>query len=154
MLLARSIFFTFLFPGTIAVLIPYLIMRPQENSAPPSLFRYFGLPLIVVGASGLLWCIWQFFSEGKGTLAPVDPPKKVVVRGLYRVVRNPMYVSVASILLGEAILFESLGILAEAALFILITHLFVVLYEEPHLKSQFGADYDLYRKNVGRWFPR
>jgi protein-S-isoprenylcysteine O-methyltransferase Ste14 len=66
-------------------------------------FRYFGIPIIAIGAAGLVWCIWQFFSEGRGTLAPVDPPKHLVVRGLYRYVRNPMYVGNFFLILGMAI---------------------------------------------------
>lgn len=108
---------------------------------------------MALGASGLLWCIWQFFSEGRGTLAPVDPPKELVVHGLYRVVRNPMYVSVALVLLGEAVFFESIGILVEAAFFIVITHLFIVYYEEPYLKHQFSGSYEEYLRAVGRWIP-
>src|SRR5262249_14419858 len=91
----------------------------------------FGSPLIVAGAAGLLGCIWQFFSEGRGTLAPVDPPKELVVRGLYRYVPNPMYVSVTFILIGETILFLSAGVLIETAIVVLAVYLFVVFYEEP-----------------------
>src|SRR5262245_49721890 len=110
MLLLKSIFFTFLFPGTVTILVPYLILREGASGGQLGIFRYLGLPLIVIGACGLVWCIWQFFAEGRGTLAPVDPPKHLVVHGLYRYVRNPMYVSVMTILLGETIFFSSLPI--------------------------------------------
>src|SRR5262249_49692737 len=103
MLLLRSIFFTFLFPGSITILVPYLILRGDDRSYQLGAIRFIGLPLILIGASGLLWCIWQFFAEGRGTLAPVDPPKQLIVTGLYRYVRNPMYVSVMTVLLGEAV---------------------------------------------------
>ncbi len=86
MLFLRSVFFTFLLPGTVTVLIPHRLISSRGAvfaSTQPAL-RYFGCPLIVIGAAGLLWCIWEFFSEGQGTLAPVDPPKHLVVRGLYR----------------------------------------------------------------------
>jgi protein-S-isoprenylcysteine O-methyltransferase Ste14 len=154
MLLLRSIFFTFLFPGSVTVLIPYLILRAKEPGPDSGAIHYFGLPLVAIGACGLIWCIWQFFSEGRGTLAPVDPPKELVVHGLYRVVRNPMYVSVVSILLGEAIYFGSIGILIEAATVFAVTHLFIVYYEEPYLKRRFGTAYDTYLQTVGRWIPR
>src|SRR5215813_6654228 len=110
MLLLRSIFFTFLLPGSVTILIPFAILRADPNRPNVGPIRYLGLPLIVIGASGLLWCIWQFFAEGRGTLAPVDPPKELVVNGLYRVVRNPMYVSVMLVLLGETLYFASIGI--------------------------------------------
>jgi protein-S-isoprenylcysteine O-methyltransferase Ste14 len=116
--------------------------------------RYLGISLIGIGAAGLLWCIWEFYSQGRGTLAPVDPPKNLVIRGLYRYVRNPMYVSVVTILLGEAIMFRSAAVLIEAGVFFAMAHLFVVMYEEPALRRQFGASYERYSQTVGRWIPR
>ena len=156
MLLLRSIFFTFLLPGTVTVLIPYWIISSSGAGASSSHqpLRYLGLPLIIVGAAGELWCVWEFFSKGRGTLAPVDPPKHLVVQGLYRNVRNPMYVSVATILIGEAIFFMSKQILIEAGVFIVLAHLFVVGYEEPTLRRQFGESYERYSQTVGRWIPR
>jgi len=155
MLLLRSIFFTFLMPGTVTVLIPFWIISSRDAAAiPKSSLRYLGLPLILTGAAGLLWCIWDFFSAGQGTLAPVDPPKKLVVRGLYRYVRNPMYVSVVTILVGEATFFVSTSILIVALVFFAAAYLFVVFYEEPVLRRQFGQSYEEYRQTVGRWIPR
>ena len=87
-------------------------------------------------------------------MAPVDPPKELVVRGLYRYVRNPMYVSVTFILIGETILFLSPGVLIETAIFVLAVYLFVVFYEEPTLRRQFGESYERYSRTVGRWIPR
>jgi protein-S-isoprenylcysteine O-methyltransferase Ste14 len=153
MLLLRSIFFTFLVPGSVTVLIPYLILRAKRAGPPLGAIHYLGWPVIMIGACGLLWCIWQFLSEGRGTLAPIDPPKHLVVKGLYRYVRNPMYVSVASILLGEAIVFWSFEILTEVVTVFVITHLFIVFYEEPFLKRQFGETYEKYLPTVGRWIP-
>src|SRR5499433_2413812 len=119
MLLLRSIFFTFLLPGTVTVAIPYWILSSREvaviSQGQP--FRYLGVPLIVIGGAGLLWCIWQFFSEGRGTLSPIDAPKQLVVRGLYRYVRNPMYVAVTAIVLGEAMIARSLDLVAYWAAF-------------------------------------
>src|SRR5215468_9546470 len=154
MLLLRSIFFTFLLPGTVTVLIPIWILSARDVDSAHNWIRFSGLPLLFIGAAGLLWCIWQFFSEGRGTLAPVDPPKDLVVRGLYKYVRNPMYVSVAAILIGEAILFLSSAILIETAIFGLAVYLFVVFYEEPTLRRQFGEPYERYARKVGRWIPR
>src|SRR5262245_37016965 len=156
MLLLRSIFFTVLLPGTVTVGIPYWILSSGGVSSLSQghWIRYFGVPLILIGAAGLLWCIWQFFSEGRGTLAPVDAPKQLVVRGLYRYVRNPMYVSVATILIGEAMLFMSTAIVIEAGIFMVLVYLFVVFYEEPTLRRQFGESYERYTERVGRWIPR
>jgi protein-S-isoprenylcysteine O-methyltransferase Ste14 len=154
MLILRSIFFTFLLPGTVTVLIPYWINRGGEKFVDLGPLHYLGLPLIVIGAAGLLWCIWQFFSEGRGTLAPVDPPKELVVHGPYRVVRNPMYVSVVSMLIGEAVWFGSRRILIEAAIFFGLSYLFILFYEEPYLGWHFGPTYEAYVKTTGRWLPR
>jgi protein-S-isoprenylcysteine O-methyltransferase Ste14 len=155
LLLLRSIFFTFLLPGTVTVLIPYWILSSGAGISPEhEALRYFGFPPIVIGAAGLLWCIWEFFSEGRGTLAPVDPPRHLVVRGLYRYVRNPMYVSVVMILIGEASLFMLTRVLLEAVVFVVLAYLFVVFYEEPILRRQFGESYERYVQNVGRWIPR
>lgn len=145
-----------LFPGTVTVGIPYWLVSsvPVIHRPNPGPLHFFGLPLMVVGGIGLLRCIWQFFAEGRGTLAPVDPPKHLVVHGLYRLVRNPMYVCVLLVLLGEAIFFQSQAILIEAGVFFLGTHLFITLYEEPALRKQFGASYEHYVQKVGRWVPR
>ena len=155
MLFVRCLFFTILQPGTVTVLIPYWLVSTRgsavrTNDQP---LRYLGLPLIVIGVAGLLWCIWDFFSSGRGTISPIDPPKHLVVRGLYRYVRNPMYVAVVTILLGEAIFFISMPILIEAGVFLFLANLFVILYEEPALRRQFGESYRRYTQTVGRWIP-
>ena len=154
MLLLRSLFFTFLLPGTVAVLIPYWLVSSTVRVRSIRWFQYLGLPLILIGAAGLLGCIWQFFSEGHGTLAPIDAPKELVVRGLYKYVRNPMYVSVVTILVGEAFVFGSSAIIIEAVIFIALAYLFVVFYEEPSLRRRFGESYEKYSYRVGRWVPR
>ena len=156
MLLLRSVFFTFLLPGTVTVLIPYWIVSSRDFRPFSSnqWVRYFGIPLILIGAAGLLSCIWQFFSEGRGTLAPIDAPKELVVRGLYKYVRNPMYVLVVTILIGEAVLFSSAALVIEAGIFFSSAYLFVVFYEEPALRRQFGESYERYTNRVGRWIPR
>lgn len=156
MLLLRSIFFTFFLPGTAIGLIPYWLISSRGTGVLPTnpALRYLGLSLIVIGSTALLGCIWEFFSKGKGTLAPVDPPRHLVVQGLYRYVRNPMYVAVITTLIGESLLFASLPVLIEAGAFIVLAHLFVTLYEEPALRIQFGESYERYTQTVGRWIPR
>ena len=136
------------------LLVPYLILGSRGRMLNIGWLSLFGLSLILIGTAGLIWCIWQFFAEGRGTLAPVDPPKELVINGLYQIVRNPMYVSVLLILIGESLFFASTGILIEAAIFFAATHLFTVFYEEPYLKHQFGPIYENYQHTVGRWLPR
>ena len=156
MLFLRSVFFTILQPGTVAVLIPYWLISSRNDSVLTSQqpLRYLGLPLIVIGAATLLWCIWDFFASGRGTISPIDPPKHLVVRGLYRYVRNPMYVAVVIMLLGETIFFMSQAVLIEAAIFFVLANLFVMLYEEPTLRRKFGESYANYTQTVGRWIPK
>src|SRR6266498_5182890 len=156
MLFLRSIFFTVLQPGTVTILIPYWLVssRSVAASSPYQALRYLGLPLIIIGAATLLWCIWDFFASGRGTISPIDPPKHLVVRGLYRYVRNPMYVAVVTILLGEAIFFLSVPVLIEAGIFFILANLFVMCYEEPALRRKFGESYEEYLQTAGRWIPR
>jgi len=156
MLALRSILFTLLLPGTVTVAVPYLIVHRShaaqfENG---TLWHWFGLLPISAGVAVVLWCICDFAVFGRGTLAPVDPPKQLVVRGPYRYVRNPMYVGVVSILLGEALLFQSLPLVVYTILYFVAAHSFVVLYEEPALQCKFGESYELYCRRVHRWFPR
>ena len=110
--------------------------------------------VIAAGAALLATCIWEFASRGRGTLSPVDPPKQLVVQGLYRYVRNPMYVAVSTILLGEALLARSTALLVYWGIFFAAANVFVILYEEPALRRQFGDSYVSYQQRVGRWLPR
>jgi protein-S-isoprenylcysteine O-methyltransferase Ste14 len=110
--------------------------------------------LVAIGTALALWCVFTFVFIGKGTPAPFDPPRKLVVCGPYRFVRNPMYIGAAMTLAGAALYYQSLSILIYTALFFLITHLFVVLYEEPTLRRTFGDEYDAYFRRVSRWLPK
>ena len=153
MLVLRSIFFALLLPGTATLLIPYFIL--SRRGVPHwDAIGFAGLVATLVGASILIRCIVDFARLGRGTLAPVDPPKELVVRGLYRYVRNPMYVGVVLVLLGESTLFRSTDLLLYTGVFFLIVNLFVMLYEEPTLRARFGESYEQYRRTVGRWIPR
>lgn len=156
MLAIRSLFFTLLLPGTVTLLIPRYLLSGSEPVLHGrwGFWQGFGLVTVGLGASILFCCIWDFGVRGRGTLAPLDPPKHLVVQGLYRYVRNPMYVGVVSILLGEALLFGSIPLLVYAAVFFLCAHFFVLLYEEPVLRRQFGESYDNYRRTVHRWVPK
>jgi protein-S-isoprenylcysteine O-methyltransferase Ste14 len=112
-----------------------------------------GLVCNGLGVGLLVACIWEFARSGRGTLAPVDPPSHLVVRGLYRYVRNPMYLSVTTIVLGEVLLTRSLGLLIYWAIWFAAVNLFVIAYEEPTLRRQFGASYERYTQAVRRWIP-
>ena len=151
----KTLIWSVFVPGTATVLVPYLLLssRIELFSAKLGEFRLVGLPLILLGVLIYLWCAWDFTFTGKGTPAPFDPQKEVVVRGPYRYVRNPMYVGVALALLGEAILFESTSLLIYAALLVLHFHLWVVCYEEPTLHKKFGKKYEQYCRTVSRWVP-
>jgi protein-S-isoprenylcysteine O-methyltransferase Ste14 len=113
-----------------------------------------GLAVATAGVALLAACVWEFAREGRGTPAPVDPPTVLVARGLYRCVRNPMYLSVSAILLGEALAAASAPLLGYWAAFFAIVNGFVIGYEEPALRRKFGASYERYTRQVGRWLPR
>jgi protein-S-isoprenylcysteine O-methyltransferase Ste14 len=111
--------------------------------------------VVAAGVALYLACaFWGFALRGRGTPAPIDPPKKLVVEGPYRVVRNPMYWSVAFVMLGEALAFRSLPLAEIGIVFYAVTMLFVLVYEEPVLRQKFGAEYEAYCRQVPRWFPR
>ena len=154
MLWLRSIGFALLLPGSVLLWVPLGLSAgdPARLGVGPA--RWAGLPLVVLGSAALLWCIAEFARRGRGTLAPVDPPRFVVRSGLYRVTRNPMYVGVLVTLAGEALLFGSVPIMVWAVVVAVTVHLFVVLYEEPTLLRQFGEPYETYLATVPRWLPR
>ncbi len=155
MVALKTLIFTVLVPGTVTVYIPYLLLSSANAAQRLQLgvFRYFGVILILIGAAVYLRCAWDFTFTGQGTPAPIDPPKELVVRGLYRYVRNPMYVGVVTLLLGEAVLFGSRALFVYAAVVFVIFHLFVALYEEPVLRRKFGESYLNYCATVARWIP-
>lgn len=150
-LFLKNALFTLVVPGTVAGVVPWLIVREQE--AAPLGYAIIAVVLFVVGAAIYLWCVWDFATFGRGTPAPIDAPRRLVVRGLYRYVRNPMYVGMFSALLGWTTLFQTLAICLYVVCWTIVVYLFVVFYEEPHLRKLFGDDYERYRSRVGRWFP-
>jgi protein-S-isoprenylcysteine O-methyltransferase Ste14 len=149
----KSLLFLIAAPGTVAGYIPLVLLRkgPQFETG---LFAYLAFPLWVIGGFMLLWSFWDFLVKGRGTPAPIDPPKELVATGFYRYVRNPMYVGVLFIIIGHFLWFKTIWLIVYAALAFLIVHLFVTLYEEPTLKKKFGAAYEAYLKSVPRWIPR
>lgn len=152
MLLLKNLLFTLIVPGTVGVYLPLLLARDRAMASGPWLVL--ALCLLAVGGAVYAWCVWDFATFGRGTPAPIDAPKRLVVRGLYRYTRNPMYLGVLTVILGWAALFQSSAVLYYALGFGVWFHLFVVLYEERRLTREFGAEYEDYRANVHRWLPR
>jgi protein-S-isoprenylcysteine O-methyltransferase Ste14 len=143
-------------PGFFCVVAPWW-MSGWRFGAPffgIETFRYIGGALIAVGAPVLLESFARFAIQGIGTPAPVFPTQHLVVKGFYRFVRNPMYISVISIVLGQGLLFSDVHVLEYGAGAWLATHIFVLLYEEPTLRRTFGEEYEMYCANVRRWLPR
>lgn len=135
-------------PGVVAFLVPgaWVCLARLRLHWP------IGLVPLVLGVAGLLWCARDFYVSGKGTLAPWAPPRRLVVVGLYRYSRNPMYVAVAMILLGWAVSFRSVGLLLYALAVMVAFHLRVVRGEEPWLARTHGALWRQYTLRVRRWF--
>lgn len=151
----RSLLWTAALPGIVAGYVPWRYLGlGQVRIAWRDPLQLLGVLLTVTGVGLLATCIWEFARHGRGTLAPVDPPKQLVVEGLYRYVRNPMYVSVATILLGELLLAQTTVLLLYAIGWFVAVNLFVIGYEEPALHRQFGASYQRYTRTAGRWVPR
>jgi protein-S-isoprenylcysteine O-methyltransferase Ste14 len=148
--------FLVLAPGFFVVLVPYWLSRwqfqPLFLGFTP--FRAIGALLIIAATPVLLESFARFALQGLGTPAPVFPTQHLVVRGFYRYVRNPMYVAVVTMVIGQALLFGNLRVLAYGLCAWLATHIFVLTYEEPTLRKTFGAEYETYGANVPRWIPR
>jgi len=150
----RSLLWTILLPGVVAGYVPWRLFGLRQAELTFSPRRLSGLLCVGAGFVLLVACIFEFARSGRGTLSPLDPPKRLVVRGLYRYVRNPMYLSVTIILLGEVLLTGLRALAVYWALWFLGANLFVIGYEEPALQQRFGPSYDEYIRSVGRWLPR
>ena len=151
----RSLLWTILLPGVVAGYVPWrffgLGRTPFDLTSPTQLL---GLVCIGLGVVLLAACIFEFAWSGRGTLSPADPPRHLVVRGLYRYVRNPMYLSVTMILLGEALVVHSVALTIYWAIWFAAANIFVLCYEEPALRRRFGSSYNEYTQQVRRWIPR
>lgn len=155
MIALKTFIFTIFVPGSVAFVIPWLLFQEPWSQVflYPSLGLLGFLPLLL-GAGLYFWCAGAFTFIGKGTPAPLDAPKFLVKEGPYQWVRNPMYVGVLTMVLGQAMLFHSWGLVGYALLVSMIVHLFVIFVEEPSLRRQFGESYQMYLQAVPRWFPR
>jgi protein-S-isoprenylcysteine O-methyltransferase Ste14 len=149
-----SVAFFILAPGCVGVLVPWLLTGWQVDEAYALPWRALGVALVAAGAAVLVHAFARFVSEGAGTPAPVAPTDRLVVGGLYRYVRNPMYLGVAAVICGQALILGEPWLFAYAALFGAVVWTFVTFYEEPVLAAQYGAQYDAYRRAVPGWHPR
>ena len=155
LLLFKNLVFTIVIPGTFGVYIPMAIARGTgARAGGVGLFWLMGFGLLILGSLIYLICVMEFAVRGRGTPAPIDAPKHLVISGLYQYVRNPMYVGVLAVVLGWTFLSKSLELMGYAALLALCFHAFIRLYEEPALRKQFGIEYETYTATVGRWLPR
>lgn len=151
MLFARALLSFLLLPGMVAFALPAWLVSIDRHRGDGSIL---GWPVVAVGATILLWCVRDFYVAGKGTLAPWDPPRRLVVVGLYRFLRNPMYVGVLTLVLGWVLVLGSPLLLFYVLCLGIGFHLRTVLAEEPYLAAHFGEDWTRYRAAVRRWWPR
>jgi protein-S-isoprenylcysteine O-methyltransferase Ste14 len=149
--LARSAFFTLVIPGTVLYYVPHSAAAFQHPRSP----AWLGLSAVPIafGSALLLYCVFEFAWSGLGTLAIIDPPRNLVVHGPYRYVRNPMYLGVIAVLVGESVAFCSRFLPVYAFMLLVCVNLFVRFYEEPMLRRKFGESYSRYCATVPRWFP-
>jgi protein-S-isoprenylcysteine O-methyltransferase Ste14 len=154
--LVRAITYAALFIGLVLVLLPARLLSGAGIASPEAIgaAQVAGAIVAVCGGLLALWCISSFALIGRGTPAPFDPPRRLVVGGPYARVRNPMYIGAILALGGASLFYQSLALLAYAAAFSVAAHVFVLFYEEPTLRQTFGDDYESYCRRVGRWWPR
>jgi protein-S-isoprenylcysteine O-methyltransferase Ste14 len=150
----KTIFFMLLVPVLLLGVMPAWLMATDTALFSFGLFRWLAVPIWLIGAAVMLWCAWDFTIKGRGTPAPIDPPRELVISGLYRFVRNPIYDGALLVLFGHVLWFPSLALLICPIIFFGSFHLFVVLYEEPYLRKTFGEAYEQYCRDVPRWLPR
>ena len=149
----KSLLYLIFEAGLFALYIPLAFLRTGPRIE-TDVISFLAIPLWLIGGLTVLWCFWEFTFKGRGTPAPIDPPKELVVTGSYRYVRNPIYVGVVSIFLGHFLWFGYWALLIYTVFAFIGVYLFVVLYEEPTLRSKFGTAYEDYLKRVPRWLPR
>jgi len=150
---AGSLVFLLLAPGVVAGVVPWLLTG-WDSTDPPAALVALGVLLIGAGVAVLLHAFARFVVEGIGTPAPVAPTEHLVVGGLYRHVRNPMYVAVATTIVGQALVLGRPALLLYVLAFMATVAAFVRFYEEPVLSERFGDEYEAYRRAVPGWRPR
>lgn len=152
-LLIRSLIFAILIPGMVVGVVPYLIAGADARNREWDLASYLTLVPLTAGVLILAVCIRDFLAVGQGTLAPIDPPRRLVRAGLYRYVRNPMYLGALLALVGQTLLFRSTAVGVYTVLWFAAVNAMVFFYEEPHLRRVFGEPYEEYCRAVWRWVP-
>jgi protein-S-isoprenylcysteine O-methyltransferase Ste14 len=153
--LIRALTYATLFVAFLLFLLPARVLAWSGIARPPGLGmpQVAGVLVALAGGTVALWCVLTFAVAGRGTPAPFDPPRRLVVGGPYRFVRNPMYLGATVALGGAALFYESVALAGYAVLFVLVAHGFVIWYEEPHLRRVFGEEYRAYGDRVRRWWP-
>lgn len=153
--LARAVVYAALFIGLVLIYLPARLLSWSGIVRPESIEvqQVAGMVIGAAGATVALWCIFSFAFIGRGTPAPFDPPRRLVIQGPYRFLRNPMYVGAGLTLASAALFYQSLQLLGFTVVFFLATHIFVVWYEEPTLRRTFGPEYETYCRKVSRWWP-
>jgi len=154
MIALKTSFFMLLVPGLLLGVLPAWLMVADTALFSLGLSRWLAVPLWLIGTAVMLWCAWDFTVKGRGTPAPIDPPRELVISGLYRYVRNPMYDGALLVLFGHVLWFPSLALIVSPVIFFVAFHLFVILYEEHTLRQKFGVAYEVYCRSVPRWMPR
>lgn len=154
-ILARALTYAVFFVGFFLVVLPSRILSSAGVPEPSvgGVWQVAGLSVTAIGAVLALACIFAFVFVGKGTQAPFDPPRRLVMRGPYRFIRNPMYVGASAALAGAALFYRSIPLAVYACVFLLVAHVFVVWFEEPALRRSFDGEYDAYCRRTGRWWP-
>ncbi len=151
-LYVKAALFTLVAPGSVGVWVPAFLARNRETVE--GAVQVPAVLLMAIGGLIYLRCVWDFVAFGKGTPAPIDAPKRLVIRGLYRYSRNPMYVGLLTMIAGWALLYGSVLLAAYGVGIFIFFSLFIHFHEEPRLSREFGDEYEAYRTQVGRWLPR
>ncbi|HZM20490.1 MAG TPA: isoprenylcysteine carboxylmethyltransferase family protein [Anaerolineales bacterium] len=153
--IARAITYATLFISLILIYVPAQLLSWSGIIRPSTIEvqQIIGMIVGVIGALIALWCVFTFATIGGGTPAPFDPPRRLVIRGPYHFVRNPMYIGAGLALAGAALFYESTVLVLYLCVFFLVTHLFVIWYEEPTLRQNFREEYEAYCRLVRRWLP-
>jgi protein-S-isoprenylcysteine O-methyltransferase Ste14 len=155
-ILVRAVTYATLFIALMLIFLPARVLSSSGITQPAAtgIWQIAGMVVGILGGALAVWCILTFVIVGKGTPAPFDPPRRLVIHGPYRLVRNPMYIGAGLALAGAALFYQSFELLGYAGVFLMIMHLFVMTYEEPTLRQTFGDDYESYCTQAGRWWPR
>jgi protein-S-isoprenylcysteine O-methyltransferase Ste14 len=152
LLLFKNLLFTLVVPGSVGGFVPWMI---AGDGLPAGGVTYaLACGLFALGASIYVWCVWDFATFGEGTPAPIEAPKRLVVRGLYCWIRNPMYLGVLTCIVAWGALYQTAWLAAYAVVIFSVFQMFILLHEEPHLQREFGSEYTDYKTRVGRWLPR